>query len=589
MAFQTPITIKVALERAQKHEYVLPGIQREFVWSTDQICKLFDSLMRGYPIGSFLFWKVDAEHRGDFVFYDFIRAYHELKAPHCSRLDLPHDRPVTAILDGQQRLTALNIGLRGSHAEKLPRKWHKNLDAYPKKQLYLNLLSRAGENDLDMEYDFRFLSKGEAPQSPGGAAAHWFPVSQVLGLEPGPGIFKYVQEAGLAEHKAFYILDRLHEVVHRETTINYYEEEKQDLDRVLNIFIRVNSAGTALSYSDLLLSIATAQWKELDAREAIHGLVDDFHQVGQGFAFSKDLVLKAGLVLTDIGDIRFKVTNFNADNMRTLEENWDSTAGALRLAARLLADFGFSERNLKADSVLIPIAYYLHKRQLGDSYLAAAHHDQDRRSVRLWVIRSLLKSGVWGSALDTLLASLRTVIREEGAGAFPVVAVETAMTRLGKSLRFEEDEVEDLAETPYGNRNVFPILSLLYPGVNVHNEFHEDHIFPKKWFTAARLRRAGVKEGLIDEFRAKVNGLPNLQLLEGPVNTQKSDRLPKEWVRSHYPDERARDMYVTCHDMHDLPEEIAGFLDFYEARRGRIATRVRELIGVGGADAVAAA
>ena len=41
MPFQAPITIKTALERMQAHEYVLPAIQREFVWTTDQIAALF--------------------------------------------------------------------------------------------------------------------------------------------------------------------------------------------------------------------------------------------------------------------------------------------------------------------------------------------------------------------------------------------------------------------------------------------------------------------------------------------------------------------------------------------------------------------
>ena len=143
MPFQTPITIERALERIQTNEFVLPAIQREFAWSTDQVVRLFDSLMRGYPIGSFLFWNVRPHGRTedgatrDFVFYGFIRDYHELRSPHCPRLDMPPDRPVTAILDGQQRLTALNIGLRGSHAEKLPRRWRNNVDAYPVKRLVL--------------------------------------------------------------------------------------------------------------------------------------------------------------------------------------------------------------------------------------------------------------------------------------------------------------------------------------------------------------------------------------------------------------------------------------------------------------------
>ena len=59
--------------------------------------------------------------------------------------------------------------------------------------------------------------------------------------------------------------------------INYYVEEEQDLDKVLNIFIRVNSAGTVLGYSDLLLSMATAEWTAYDAREEINRLVEDLN------------------------------------------------------------------------------------------------------------------------------------------------------------------------------------------------------------------------------------------------------------------------------------------------------------------------
>ena len=52
------------------------------MWDTDQICMLFDSLMRGYPFGSFLFWKVKPENSGKYVFYDFVREYHERDSPY---------------------------------------------------------------------------------------------------------------------------------------------------------------------------------------------------------------------------------------------------------------------------------------------------------------------------------------------------------------------------------------------------------------------------------------------------------------------------------------------------------------------------
>ena len=178
MAFQTPITIKQALKAIQKQEYVLPAIQREFTWGPDQIAGLFDSLMQGYPIGSLLFWKVEAEHSADYSWYGFMREYHQMKNKHCPVLDLP-SKPLVAILDGQQRLTSLNIGLRGSHAEKTPRKWWNNPDAFPIKYLYLNLLSLAAENELGLKYDLRFLIPNKAASGLD-EYHHWFRLAGIL-------------------------------------------------------------------------------------------------------------------------------------------------------------------------------------------------------------------------------------------------------------------------------------------------------------------------------------------------------------------------------------------------------------------------
>lgn len=85
MPFQMPVTIADVLRRIQAQDYVLPAIQRELVWSTEQMARLFDSLMRDYPIGSFLFWKIEARHASDFTFYGFIRDYHQKDAPHWRR------------------------------------------------------------------------------------------------------------------------------------------------------------------------------------------------------------------------------------------------------------------------------------------------------------------------------------------------------------------------------------------------------------------------------------------------------------------------------------------------------------------------
>ena len=82
MSFQTPLTVKELVDGIESRKYFLPSIQREFVWGTDRIEKLFDSLMKGFPIGSFLFWEIPVEKSADFTSYEFIRNYHQRNQKH---------------------------------------------------------------------------------------------------------------------------------------------------------------------------------------------------------------------------------------------------------------------------------------------------------------------------------------------------------------------------------------------------------------------------------------------------------------------------------------------------------------------------
>ena len=576
MAFQTPITIKTALDRVQSQEYVLPSIQREFVWKPDQICGLFDSLMQGYPIGSFLFWRMNPETTEQYTFYGVLRDYHALNNRHCPVLDLATDRERSAILDGQQRLTSLNIGLRGSHAEKEPRKWWKNPDAYRKKELHLNLSRLAGENELGLKWDFKFI---EAAKAKADEESAWFRVADVMGFTGGKDIFAVVKDLPNSE-AAYDWLDKLYTVVHKDGLIPFFEETEQDLEKVLNIFIRVNSGGTPLSYSDLLLSIATAQWQERDAREDVHRLVDELNETGHGFGFSKDLVLKAGLVLTDIPSIAFRVTNFNAENMATLEEHWEAIGTAMRLTATLFSDFGFSGQTLTADSVVIPVAYYIYRRGNDDKFLTSPKWSGDREAIRRWVCRSLLKpGGVWGSGLDQLLLAIRAAIKEQGGENFPVEAIETAMAKRGKSLRFDDPELEELLDIPYGDRKAFVILSLLFHFIDLRQTTHVDHVFPRARFTSKRLLSAGVEVAVVEDFKDQVDRLANLQLLQGPENQAKQKTLPREWLDREFTDQQ-REEYCSRYALGDVPDSVLGFDDFYQARRDRLGKLLRQALGM---------
>jgi Protein of unknown function DUF262 len=588
MAYQTPIPIREVLDRIYRREYVLPAIQREFVWSADQVCSLFDSLMLKYPIGAFLFWEVSEEKSLEFDFYEFMAKYHERTHRRCKRLDLPQAKSVIAILDGQQRLTALNIGLNGTYAEKLPRKWATSPDAYPEKRLYLELCGEAPDDERGLRYGFEFLTDAEA-QRRHSEAAHWFRVSDARDMRrDAPTLLAYVKDIGIAsdlEIAATRTLDTLLRVVNEDPVVSYHLEREQEIDRVLNIFIRVNSGGTQLSHSDLLLSIATAEWPQRDAREAVNSLVDELNATHQGFAFTKDIVLKAGLILIEASDIRFRVANFTRENMARLDEDWDRVASALRLAAKLLGRFGFSERTLTAHSVLIPVAYYLYGRKATDSYLEASGEADDRRAVRRWVTRSLVAPGIWGSGLDTLLAALRNVIREHGTARFPLESIEQEMARRGKSLRVDVETIQDLVDTQYGNKRAFPLLALLYPGIDVRYDFHVDHVFPHSLFKRPKLRAYAKEHDLtwtdeqIDAMVDGANRMGNLQLLEGQVNESKQATLPLKWADHTFRDVDQLPNYLQRHDLEHLPANLEGFWDFYVARRDRMFNRLSALIG----------
>lgn len=448
----------------------------------------------------------------------------------------------------------------------------------------LNLLGRPDdEDDEGLKYHFDFLTQRRARETREGEC--WFPVGQVLSMaNAGPAMTQWLnerlpQEQVTPAHVTFY---ELYQVVHNKHLVAYYEEKGQKLEKVLQIFIRTNSGGTILSYSDLLLSVAVAQWSQHDARKEIHALVDELNDIGIGFSFSQDLVLKAGLMLSDIGSVGFKVDNFNRKNMDIFENKWDDIKQALTLTVQLVSSFGFNRRSLTAHNAILPIAYYLSLKNPGQVYVTHSRFTQDRQAIREWLVRSLLKSGIWGSGLDTLLTALRRVIRENkesGDKDFPVTRIREEMARRGRPLVFEDEELEELADMRYGNPLTFALLSLIFPFVDLRNQFHVDHIFPRSRFTERRLCSAGVPRGRVDDFIQIRDGLANLQLLQGAENNEKRAKMPNEWLRQSQPDATSRQAYLDRHELGDIPDSITEFDAFYEARRERLKARIKQLLG----------
>ena len=319
----------------------------------------------------------------------------------------------------------------------------------------------------DQVYRFEFLEPNFADAANAADdGTCWFRVGEVLKFphdaEAGREINEFVRQRRLADHpQAYSTLFTLWSAVFLQRHLSYYTESAQSLDRVLDIFIRVNSQGQPLSKSDLLMSIATAQWKG-DAREEIPSTLRQVNGTPPGFDFGRDHILKAGLVIAGVSDVGFRAETFNRDNMRKLESEWETISSTLCLAAELFSSFGLSRDNIDARMVLIPVAYYLHRRGLDHRYLSDVRTASDRQRVRDWTVRALLMPGVFGSGLDTLLGRLRRAIDDHGQSGFPTDAIEEQMAGMGKSLSFAAATVDELVNSTYGQPDTFALLSIVY-------------------------------------------------------------------------------------------------------------------------------
>lgn len=563
MSYETAKTIKSILEDINANKYLLPSIQREFVWSTEQIEKLFDSLMRDYPISSFLFWEVRGEGIQNYKFYEFLREYHEVKSHNQIANTVGKDE-IIAILDGQQRLTSIYIGLTGTYAYKLPRKRYDNPNAYPKRKLYVNLLSKA--NHEEKEYDFKFLTDEESNIR--NNDTYWFLVGDILQFKQLFEINNFIfSEEDIAKGNiklANEVLFKLHEVICSKATVSYYLEKKQDLDRVLDIFIRINAGGTKLSYSDLLLSIATAQWTSLNARETIIDVVDRINSIGNGFDIDKDFILKSALVLADIGEIGFKVKNFNKENMEIIESKWNEITNALILSFQLVEKFGYDRDTLTSNNAIIPIAYYIYINKLESSFIESKQFKNDRENIRTWLVKTLIKK-IFSSGVDTTLRSMRNIIKEN-TGSFPIDKIIDEFRGKNNTIVFTDDDIENLIYSKYGSAHTFSILQMLYPTFDFRNKFHVDHIHPKSLFTTSKLRTLGIQESEIDLYKENVNNLGNLQLLDGQLNIEKNDKEFSLWINEKYSDETRKIEYMEKHYIPNVDLSILNFKEFIKER-----------------------
>lgn len=570
-----PIRVSDVIRQANR-DIFMPAIQREFIWGTDRIERLFDSIMSDFPIGSFLYWRIEQKNKDEWPIYEFIRDF-DAEDPHNPPANVAGiTKDITLVLDGQQRITSLFVGLKGSYRYFYYR-WRKT-------RLYLDLLKPAipnEENPEELTYGFSFREnaepKGDQPQM-------WYLVSRILDFEDAEDakVDMKAETASLSEEQrenANKLIGRLHSRIHTTLVGNYYQEKSQDYDKVLQVFVRANSAGQPLEYSDLLLATATAKWKSLDARSEIHDFTDSINDIGAGYNFGKDFVLKACLYLSGFDKdgktinlpIQYKVKNFTRTNLRIIEENWESIKESLATTIRLISRFGFTAKNVVAPLALLPIAFYLKRR--GNSSFDTSSNTADAEAqiaIRKWFVFSTLKNAFGGSS-DTTLTRLRELL--VGCRVQDPFPADALYKSLGIEPRLNDAEIDRILGYTYQGRYTNLVLSLLYPDRDWKDAvFHEDHIFPKSEFQVRLLKKRGYDEAKVRSYIDTYNMLANLQLLTDSENLSKNATPFDDWIKT-------RD--ATFRKRHLIPEMTSygfdSFDKFYKMRRADVARSLREL------------
>lgn len=565
------------------HRYFLPAIQRPYVWSSDQVVALFDSLLKGYPISSFMFWAIDEQTKREVRSYRFLENYRP--DAHNESVSL-EGRDAVLVLDGQQRMTSLLIGLRGTFAEKKPRLRKNNPDAWAARTLHLNLLKDPEdiEDDDELGVTYSLSFREHTPRN--NHHQYWFKVGSILAYRDEAALEGLIQrmrrelhhgvssyEAELAERN----LRRLHDVVWQDEAINFYTETDQSVDRVLDIFVRANDGGVKLSKADLLMSMITSKWSNGRAREDILGFVDDINtRLHAPNRITKDWVLKAALVTGEF-DVVYNVANFTSDAIRQIECNWLGIKQAIEKAFRLVNRMGLSADNLGSLNAVLPIVYYMY-RQPDFTFRGSTEFEQiNAEAMHRWLLNSLFVGTFVGHS-DQTIALARQVIRDalKTSRNFPSEELFAAMARGGRLSRLDAQAIEELLDMDYKGKRTFVALSLLYPDLDWSEAHHVDHIIPQADAARSILRGRNLSEHHIEETIAASNRIGNLQLLPAGENIEKSALPFRSWITGRNSDYRRR------HLIPDTPclWDVTALPEFVRAREKLLRERLLRTTGL---------
>ena len=600
------ISIEEAIKSISNNQFLLPELQRKFVWNHTQVEKLFDSILRGYPMNTFMFWEItNPKIKDDAKFYKFIHHYQkgidEINENQPTGAFLDH---FGAVIDGQQRLTALYIGLCGTYAYKSERAENPD-EQLPKRSLYLDLTPPAAqikddedeseqsetaqndrvqyENDKKI-FNFRFLTADEI--SSGRIKGRWFPVSSLLKSEFDTDneqtICEQLQKIGLIdetnEKYAVETIQKLWRRVRGEKLINYYLLETQDLNDVLGIFVRTNSGGTRLQGADLLMSFTSAYWTA-GSREKIEALTQEIRR-STGFKIDRSFILKTCLAVSGF-PLSVNASNITADKVRTFEKNWDDTEKSVKSGFKLIKNLGFCDDTFANKNIAIPIIYHIHKRNIADKVLKDGYYFwEELREISKWIALTYLKRVLSGNSADPNLRRMCEIIETGNETKFPASRLMAVVYGSTRKVNYTIDKnfIEELLYREDG-ADAYCVLQFIYD-VDFTENIEQDHMHPKTIFyngTKTRpttLVKMGVPEVDVEYAleNRHWNSVLNLQLLKQSTNRMKLATPLTEWAAAH----PNKELFVE----NGTSLEFKDFKAFIESRKRVLTAKLMEAFGV---------
>lgn len=539
------ISIASLVNQIQGGEIALPDLQRDFVWKEEQIRLLFDSMMRGYPFGSLLFWNTQFL---EVPYRDFVRDFRP------GQTFVTKTKPAGArlrmVLDGQQRLQSMYVAIHGT---------------YDGRRLYFNATSgpdgvasaSTPDDGLGKNYRFEFWRDDEPNR-----AKRLIRVADVVAWPPrqeDAEIDRFVDSLELAAAEAsvarrnLRLLRRLVsqsdlvplEIIDEEVT---EAPQARTIDEILEIFVRVNSGGTRLTRSDLMFSLIKSKWT--GAREAFDDLLARSNPGGV-LPVDKDFVIKGLLTITG------KPPNVEVDTLNRhwpeMEAKFDAYDEALRATIDFCQepDVGLRSASLLAPiATLHPVVYYLSRHP------RASVPDAERKALRTFVYFLLFNEFV---SSDARIRWLREPLQSNTSGVIPLDELLAVISK-----RQRNAATTTTAEMLSWNPRL--ALNIVQPGVARQTVSWQaspeiDHIFPQSKFRP--------KHGdLVDD-------IGNFAYLGKLRNIRKSNHAPMDYF-AKTSDAELRDDFL-IDDRALLTDDR--FEKFVATRRERIVARVRDFLG----------